>query len=66
MGIGLVITTGEGGRAKGVISLTCEGMDYNYVLGGERDVTYTEFEIYYDVHAKAKRKKKGLMESRKL
>ena len=49
METGLVVTIGEGGRAKGMIRLTCEGMDYN----GEHDVTYTEFEIYYDVHLKA-------------
>ena len=27
--IGLVVTTGGGRRAKGVIRLTCEGMHYN-------------------------------------
>ena len=29
MEMGLVVTIGEVGRAKGVIRLTCEGMDYN-------------------------------------
>ena len=29
METGLVVTIGEWGRAKGVIMLTCEGMDYN-------------------------------------
>ena len=43
MEIGLVVTIREGGRAKGVIRLTCEGMDYNSFLGGEHDVIYTEF-----------------------
>ena len=41
---------GEGGRAKGVIRFTCKGMEYNWFSGGEHDVIYTEFEIYYDVH----------------
>ena len=55
MEIGLVFTTGEGGRerAKRMITFTCLVMDYNHFLGGVHDVIYTEFEIYYDIHLKA-------------
>ena len=43
----------EGRRAKGVIRHMCVVMACNYALGGEQDVIYTEFEIYYDAHLKA-------------
>ena len=37
---------------KGVIRYTRVVMDYNQFLGGEHDVIYTEFKIYYDAHEK--------------
>ena len=52
--IGLVVIIGGGGRGEGigVMRLPCEVTDYNSFSGGEHDVIYTEFEIYYDVHQK--------------
>ena len=35
-----------------MIRRACVVMDYNKFLGGEHDVIYTEFKIYYDVHLK--------------
>ena len=52
--IGFMVTRGEGGREgrKGVNWHMCVVMDGNQSLGGEHDVIYTEFEIYYNVHLK--------------
>ena len=42
---------GEGGGQKEWLGARVV-MDYNYSLGGEHEVLYIEFKIYYHVHTK--------------